>query len=388
MGHRGEGLARVGDKPVYVPFTLPGERARIRYSGQHGRLLGVETTSPERIDPICPHFGQCGGCQLQHWAPDAYAEFKRGLVESALLRAGLDAQVEPMVDARGAGRRRATLHVRGKSVGFNAPRSHRVHEIDRCPILVPGLAGAPAIARAIAKAAGDCDIAFTETLFGIDAAISGAQRDDLLKLGRIAAEFDLARLSLDGEEVLVPRPPEIMVGKARVRLPPGAFLQATAEAETILAELVTKAVDGALRVADLFCGIGTFALRLAEKAQVLASDADKRAVLALNSAAQHTQGLKTVRADTRDLFHEPVSARELSGYEAVVMDPPRAGAAAQSRELAQSDVPLVVSVSCDPASFARDARILADGGYRLDPVVPVDQFAYSAHVEVVGIFRR
>jgi 23S rRNA (uracil1939-C5)-methyltransferase len=268
-------------------------------------------------------------------------------------------------------------------------RSHEVLAIDHCAILVPALRdAAPRMAALIHAVAGDCDVAFTATDSGLDIAVRTENRPKPQRLVPLAQRLQPARLSLNGELVLQSRAPAVQMGKATVALPIGSFLQATEAAEAALAALVLEGVGKAKSVVDLFCGVGPFALRLAEKARALAADSDRGAIAALEQAVRHTQGLKPLTTLRRDLFRDPLAPAELDSYDAIVFDPPRAGAEAQAREIARSKVRTVVGVSCDPVSFARDAAILADGGYRLESVTPVDQFAWSAHVEVVGVFRR
>jgi 23S rRNA (uracil1939-C5)-methyltransferase len=295
-----------------------------------------------------------------------------------------------MIAAHGAGRRRATLHAHGKAAGYMKAKSHELLDIASCPILVPALQStAPAITRQIGATIGDCDVALTATATGLEVAAKTEKRGPKPEtLTLLAQRLGVARMSLNGELVLEARAPIVKSGAADVALPPASFLQATALAEETLAALVLDGLGKAKHVADLFCGVGPFALRIAERAKVFAADADKPAIAALEQAVRHTKGLKPVRAVARDLFREPLYAIELDDFDAVVFDPPRAGAEAQSRELAKSKVKTVVAISCEPKTFARDAAILIEGGYRLEKLTPVDQFAWSAHVEIVGVFRR
>ncbi|MGE0239736.1 MAG: class I SAM-dependent RNA methyltransferase [Parvibaculaceae bacterium] len=391
MGRHGEALGEAAGRAVYVPYALPGEVVEADIAGTHAQLRAILAPSPQRIEPFCPHFGQCGGCQIQHWQADAYRGWKRGLVATALANQGIAAEVEALIDAQGEGRRRATLHVArtpaGIVAGFNAARSHDIHPLDHCPILVPALAQAPRIARRVGEIIGNCDVAFTAADNGLDVDIATKRKPPPDLAGLVHAE-DLARLSLNREPLVTRLPPEIGIGTARLRLPAGVFLQATKAGEATLAALVIENLGKAKKVADLFSGVGVFALRLAAKAQVFAADGDKAATAALAETVRRTPGLKPVEAKARDLFREPVMARELAPFDAVVFDPPRAGAEAQARQLAKSKVKTVIAVSCDPATFARDARILVDGGYRLMRVTPVDQFAFTAHVETVAFFKR
>ena len=403
LGRRGDGIADAPDGPVFVPFTLPGETVEAEaWPGHPDRRLPIkiEHASPERITPVCPHFGTCGGCALQHWTAARYRDWKRGLVLEALSQAGLDAPVDDLIDAHGEGRRRMVLHARrGQrdvlTVGFAAPRAHHIVAIDRCPILAPALDGAIAAAWAIAETVKTMrkplDIQATATEGGLDVDLRGSgplTTSATTALARVAEQHRLARLTRHGEIVAQRTPPVVTMGRARVVLPPGAFLQATVAGETALAALVLEHCGKADRIADLFAGVGPFALRLAERARVIAADSDKDAIAALKRAAETTQGLKPIAAETRDLFRRPMAAAELKNVGCVVFDPPRQGAEAQARALAASAVPVVVAVSCNPATFARDARILADGGYRLTRVTPIDQFLYSPHVEIVARLEK
>jgi 23S rRNA (uracil1939-C5)-methyltransferase len=399
IGHRGEGVARLGERLVFVPYALAGETIVAEVEGDHARLLEIVEPSRDRIAPICPHYGVCGGCAVQALAPDAYGQWKRGLVVAALRNAGVAAEVAPLIDAHGAGRRRVTFHARSAAgrtrVGFMQARSHEIVEIDACPLLEPGLAPALPAARALAKALASngkpLDIAATLTLDGLDIDLRGpgALSEDEAKAVIIAAErCDLARLSNHGRVVALRRKPRVAVGEVVVTLPPGSFLQATTAGEEEIARHVLEAVGGAKRVADLFCGLGAFALRLAAHARVSAYDNDAEAVAALTEAAHGQAGRRLAAAETRDLFRKPLDAKELSQFDAVVFDPPRAGAAAQAEQLAKSSVSKIVAVSCDSHSFARDASVLIAGGYALSDVTPIDQFRFSPHVELAASFSR
>jgi 23S rRNA (uracil1939-C5)-methyltransferase len=403
LGHRGDGVADMASGPVYVPYTLPGETVTVESVAGHPdrrHLVHVDKPSHERSDPICKHFGACGGCALQHWSLAEYHLWKRSLVVRALAQANVVAPVADLIDAHGKGRRRAVLHARRGThdvleVGFTASRAHHIVPIDECPILAPGLAGALRAAWAIAetlKPTGKpLDIQATATDSGLDIDLRGSgslSAEQLASLARVAEGHKLARLTRHGELVAQRVPPLIQIGRAHVPLPPGAFLQATAEGEEALVRLVAAHIGNATRVADMFAGIGTFALRLAERARVLAADSDDNAVKALQRAAATTSGLKPVEVQQRDLFRRPFMATEMKNLDAAVFDPPRQGADAQARELAKSKVPVVIAVSCDATTFARDAKILIDGGYKLATVTPVDQFRYSFHVEIVALFQK
>lgn len=404
LGHRGDGVAEAPGGPVFVRYALPGETVTVDVVPGHPertRLLRVERESPERIAPICPHFGVCGGCALQHWDGERYRAWKRDLVVTALAHAGVKAPVRPLVDAHGEGRRRVTLHARRGfrdvlQVGFAAARAHHIVPIDRCPILAPGLSRAIEVAWPLAEALlplrKPLDIQVTATDAGLDVDVRGSGPPTpavTAKLAEVANAKGLARLTRHGDLVLQLSTPTVRMGRAVVPLPPGSFLQATREGEERLARLVLAHLGGKARhVADLFCGVGPFALRIAESTRVAAYDGNADAVESLRRAAAGAPGLKPISAGVRDLFREPLVPEELKRFDAVVLDPPRAGAEAQAREIAASGVPTVVMVSCNPATFARDARTLVERGYRLLEATPVDQFRYSAHVEVVGLFRR
>lgn len=353
--------------------------------------MGEPDREPDdRAEPFCAYYGTCGGCSLQHLGPLAYAAFKRGLVTDALARAHASTEVAPLRLAHGQGRRRATLHARGKAAGYMKARSHDLIDIESCPVLVPALqTKAPTLARQIGATIGDCDIAFTATETGLDISVRTDKRGlKPERLTLLAQHQGAARMTLNGELVLEARAPTLTMGKAQVALPAGSFVQATQRAEETLAALVLEGIGAAKSVADLFCGVGPFALRIAERARVFAADADKPSIAALAAAVRHTKGLKPVEAVARDLFRNPLAPTEMMAFDAVVFDPPRAGAEAQSRELAGSKVKTVIAVSCEPRTFARDAAILIAGGYRLEALTPVDQFAWSPHVELVGVFRR
>ncbi len=388
LGHKGEGVAEIDGRKVFVPLALPGETVEIEADGERGTLLGVISPAANRIEPFCPHFGACGGCQLQHMDRPSYEAFKIGLVETPLRFAGIEQPVSRFIDASGSGRRRATLHARREGAGYMRLRSHQVHDIDACPIAAPGLARAPEIARAVMQAVGESDVSFTATLTGLDVAIRTEKKQARAdRVAPLVQRFKLARLALNGEMVLQAQPSIIEMGKARVELPIGSFLQATEAAEQALADYVVNAVGKAKTVADLFCGIGPFALRLAEQRPVTAFDSDKAAIAALDKARRYAKGIREVTAKSRDLFRDPLTQFELD-YEAVVLDPPRAGAEAQVRELAKSKVKTVVMVACDARTFARDAAILVAGGYKVGGIVAVDQFTQSAHVEIAATFTR
>jgi 23S rRNA (uracil1939-C5)-methyltransferase len=401
IGAEGDGVA---PGPVFTPLTLPGEQVRASVAGERAELIEVLAVSPDRVTPPCPHFGDCGGCALQHWRAEPYLAWKVEQIRLALGRVRIETEILPPFVASPGSRRRLALHAREAGgaalVGFKARRSWRLAPIEFCPVADPRLAAAfPAFRRLAAplfeqpKSAPTLHVTLTDS--GIDVDITGVERrtgalsaDARARVAEAAAEADFARVTLAGEMLYLARAPTIRIGRVGVALPAGGFLQAVAEAEVAMAAFVGQALAGARSVADLYCGVGAFALRLAEDAAVGAYDVSAPAIAALRSAQGSAPGLKPIAAEARDLARRPVLVAELKRTEAVVIDPPRAGAVEQHRELAKSGVTRIASVSCNPATFARDARILTDAGFTLVRVLPVDQFLWSPHVELVGVFER
>jgi 23S rRNA (uracil1939-C5)-methyltransferase len=405
LGHAGEGIAMAGDgSRIYVPHTLPGETVTAEIEGDRGRLLTVETPSADRIAPLCRHAGTCGGCALQHAAAVAYAQFKRGLVISALAARGLPSDsVGPLISLPPGTRRRTEFAARrsgqGVALGFTEYRSHSIVPIAECPVLRPDIVAALPALRALLEItlsrSGTADMHITASDSGFDVAIAGgvAALDGARRaaLGTwLQRTPSVARLSIDDETIAARHEPRVSFGGHAVSLPVRGFLQATAAAETHMLAIVREALSSlktSARVADLFAGLGAFTLPLAERYAVTAVEWNAAAIAALTKASRQP-GLKSIDVLRRDLFREPLSARELKPFAAVVFDPPRAGAEAQATALAASQVPWVVSVSCNPATFARDARLLVDGGYTLQRITPIDQFLFSAHVELVAVLQR
>ncbi|MGE5565783.1 MAG: class I SAM-dependent RNA methyltransferase [Parcubacteria group bacterium] len=401
IGAQGDGVA---DGAIFVPLTLPGERVLARVEDGRGELLEVLRASPERIAPVSPHYGECGGCALQHWAHGPYLAWKVEQVRLALARERIETEILPPFAAAPGTRRRLALHARkvkgGAQIGFKARRSWKLVAIDACPIADPRLVAAfPALRRLAEpflehpKSAPTLHVTWTAT--GLDVDVTGVERrsgglsaDARMQAAEAASAGDMARVTMSGEIVYQARQPMVRFGKATVALPPGGFLQAVADAEAATAAFVMENVAGAGRLADLYCGAGAFTFRLAEIAPVLAADFSAPAIAALKSAIATAPGLKAITAEARDLVRRPVLSTELAKIDAVVLDPPRAGAAEQVGEIARSSTPRVAYVSCNPASFARDARVLVDAGFRLERVLPVDQFLWSPHIELVGIFTR
>jgi 23S rRNA (uracil1939-C5)-methyltransferase len=399
LGHQGDGVAQGPDGPLFVPYALPGERVRVAVGadGNHATLLEILARSPERVDPVCPNFGVCGGCAVQHLESQAYLAWKRELVIHALRARGLDADVESVRAVPLGSRRRAAFSLgrneQGLALGYRRARSHDLIDVATCPVLSPGIVSRlPQLKAVLAPLLGgkrEARVGVTETEAGLDIVIEGVRASEraLAKLAGQAAALGVARVTVGGESLGLASP-TIRFGPAVVALPPGAFLQASPQAEAVMTALVQDGVGKAKRVADLFAGLGTFTFALAGASAVDAFETDEAALAALAEAVRHTPKLKPVRAVARDLFHSPLGGKELDRYDAVVFDPPRAGAAAQAEQLAESKVKRLVAVSCNPGTLARDLRLLVDGGYALTRVVPVDQFLFSSHVEVVAHLER
>ena len=406
LGSGGDGIADTPGGPVYVPFTLPGEVVAVARVKNHATVMSMSVASPERVTPPCVHFGPdgrngtCGGCTLQHAGDALYHAFKRNLVVAALKSKGLTPEVAPLVIARPGERRRVVFTARrtekGMLLGFNQAGSHHIVSIDHCPIASDGivlrLEDIRRVAGAIATSSEPFRLTVLETLSGLDLAFEGVKtvgdRERRAVTQCVLSLRGIARVSNDGEILIEPQKPEIDFGGVRVSPPAGGFTQATKEAEEAMAGLVLAAIGKAKRVADLFAGSGTFALRIARKAKVHAVEGEEKAVKALDHAARNTQGLKPVTVERRDLFRRPLMASELKAYDAVVFDPPRAGAEDQCKELARSGVRTIVAVSCNPVSLARDLAILSAAGYRIRLVTPIDQFLWSAHVEAVAVLEK
>lgn len=402
VGGEGDGVA---PGPVFVPFTLPGERVVAQGSGDRRELVEVLEPSAQRVEPPCPHFFACGGCALQHWDHAAYLAWKVERLVGTLARQHIETEVlEPYAAGPGT-RRRLALHARkggrdAARLGYKARRSWDLVDVAVCPIADPRLEAAfPALKRLAAplfehpKSAPTLHVTLTDSgldidITGVEARSGGLSADARMQVAEQAAAADIARVTLAGEMAYMARAPQVRLGPARVSLPPGAFLQATPGAEAAMSAFVAEAAAGAHRIADLFCGVGTFTFRLAEVAPVHAADFTPEAVAALIGALATAPGLKGVTAEARDLARRPMLADELKKTDVAVFDPPRAGAAEQAAELARSAVARVIGVSCNPATFARDARTLIDAGFRLERVLPVDQFLWSPHVELVGVFER
>jgi len=401
-GDGGDGVASLDGRRVHVPWTLPGDRVTAApLSGSRALPIGWIRRSPAHATPGCAHFGSCGGCALQHLAADAYRSWKQDIAARAARRAGFpDAEIAPLAMSPPGSRRRATLAAvrtaAGVALGFHAPSRRDIVDLAACPVMSPTLVGLMRPLRAaladVLAPAQRCDIALTETAHGSDILVLGDLPHDRLRA--LAALPGLARLARaaaperDPEIVAQHRPPCIDFDGIAVEPPPGVFLQATTPGEAAIRAAVAAGLGGARRVADLFAGVGTLSLPLARDRQVMAVDSHRAALSALERAARAAGlGARTSIA-MRDLDRRPLTGDELADFDAAIFDPPREGALAQAKALAVGALDRVIAVSCNPASFARDAAALATGGYRLERLTPVDQFLWSPHLELVGVFCR
>lgn len=421
LGARGDGIGHAGGVPIYVPLTAPGDRVRARIEAKRGdgfaaTAIGYIARAPSRREPLCRHFGACGGCAWQHLGEADYAAVKRDLLIDALKRHRLEAEVAPSRVSPPRDRRRVRFtgmrESRGVTLGLRERAGHAIVDLKECHVATPAIVALLEPARKAAatldllapsRKAVEFQIAVTEAETGLDATWTlpkSPALPDRERLARFANDGDLARVSwrlptkgddepVTAEPIAQRRPVRIGFGGAPVDLPPDAFLQASAAGEAAIREIVLEAVASAPAgpVADLYAGVGTLSLPLAQMRKVLAVDGDEAAIAALRMAARKA-GLNRLTAERRDLSRRPLTAEELAQFRAVVFDPPRAGALAQARTIARSKVPVVVAVSCDPATLARDLRALADGGYGIARVTPIDQFLWSPRIEAVAVLRR
>ncbi|NNL19679.1 MAG: class I SAM-dependent RNA methyltransferase [Boseongicola sp.] len=392
LGHHGDGIA---SGPVYAARTLPGETVEGTLDGNRLQSPKILTPSAERISPKCGHYKSCGGCSLQHASDTFVSDWQKEVVSRSLEAVGLQAPIRNVHRSPPSSRRRATFTGRrtkkGAIVGFHAPASDALLSVPDCQILRPSLLAAlPAledITRAGVSRKGSVRLSVTETDTGLDVAMSEGKpldpqlNSDLINISNKAA---FARISWDGDVIAQRVPPILRLGTAPVPIPPGGFLQATAEGESSLLEAVREIVGNANQVLDLFAGCGTFALPLSQTAEIHAVEGEQELLDALHAGWRHATGVKRVNIERRDLFRRPFMPDELDRFDAVVIDPPRAGAEAQFNEIAAAKVQRVAAISCNPVTFARDAAILTNSGYKLDWIDIVDQFRWSTHIEIAA----
>jgi 23S rRNA (uracil1939-C5)-methyltransferase len=397
LGAEGDGIIDGAGGTGFIPFALPGEQVI-------GSPEGWQRTGPDSIErrvPVCRHYQTCGGCVAQHMSVELQHRWKQETVSHALTTHGLRIDVSPIRAVPPASRRRASLTAerRGKVVqlGYLARRSHVLIDIDECPVLVPELVALLPAARVIAGLALHGHEPIKLDIAALDGGLDiNIEAKDLtvdtplrLKFASASAQYKIGRLSLNGNVLIERSIVSLPTRGGSITPPPGAFFQAADAAQQIMTDLTLEAVTRKVkRVTDLFCGVGTFTLPLAAHAKVLAVDGDKAALSALSATARMSSGLKPIETLRRDLMTEPLSSKELDGTDLVVFDPPRAGAKAQADMIAGSKVTTVVAISCNPTTLARDLKILVDGGYTLTSVTPIDQFAFTSHVEVVAVLKR
>jgi 23S rRNA (uracil1939-C5)-methyltransferase len=411
LSRQGEGVAQADGLPVFVPFALPGEQVNARItqtSPRYAQAQVVETlhASPERQTPPCVHFTRCGGCQLQHLPGVMYRALKEDMLRSAIMRAGYDeSALRPLVDVGPASRRRVELAVRVRkgevSLGFHEARSHGVIPLAMCPVMEPALFALVSrlqeALNGLKKPSVITSLALTLADNGIDAETTLAaplKEADRARLAQLSAEPALLRLTMllpDGERMTLfeKTAPVIALGSASVELPPGAFLQASRAGQAALTDAVLRHLSVARRIVDLYAGCGTYSLPLATQGHAVhAFEGHPDMVTALHNAARREGWENRVSAHVRDLFRQPLSSRELQSFDGAVINPPRNGALPQTEALAQGRITRIVMVSCNPATFARDAAALHAAGYLLEEAIPVDQFHWSTHLELVAAFRR
>ena len=399
LGHLGDGIAQGENGPVFVAGMLPGEVVEGDLDGDRLVNPRIITPSPMRIKPPCPHAKSCGGCLMQHASDSYVADWKILIVEGALAGQGLHAPLRPILTSPPRSRRRATFAARrtkgGSMIGFHARGSDALVQIPHCillhPDLMAALPGLEELVRLGGSRSQELSLMVTRALGGPDVVVTGGKPLDSalrLELARVVEAHAMARLTWNDEIVALRATPIQTLGKAKVAPPAGAFLQATEHGEQALLTTVRDALGPQKKIVDLFAGVGTFALPLAEMAEVHAVEGDAAMMAALDKAARQTQGLRAIKTEVRDLFRRPLEPDEFKTVTGVVIDPPRAGAEAQVARLAQAKVPVLAMVSCNPVTFARDAKVLVQAGYRLDWVQVVDQFRWSSHVELVGRFVK
>lgn len=397
LGHLGDGIALGERGPIFVPGVLPGEEVEGDLQGDQLADFRILTPSANRVKPPCVHAKTCGGCMMQH-ASDAFvADWKLGIVKGALAGQGLTTDFLPIQTSPPKSRRRATISARrtknGALMGFHARASDMLVSVPNCQLLHPDLIATFPGLEALVKTGGSrsAEVSFTLTrsLSGVDVMVTGGKPLDSalqLELARVTETHGFARLTWNNEAVALRSAPMQRFGRVLVSPPPGAFLQATAEGEAALLQAIIRAIGPAKKIVDLFAGIGTFSLPLSERSEVHAVESEAPMIAALDKAARTAEGLKRITTEVRDLFRRPLEADEFKGIDAVVIDPPRAGAEAQTAALARAQVPVIAFVSCNPVTFARDAKVLVAAGYVLTSVQIIDQFRWSSHVELVARF--
>lgn len=396
---QGDGIADGPEGPIYIPFTLTDEVVDGDVVGNRIPKPRIVEPSSDRVKAPCSHFKNCGGCAMQHASDGYLADWKTDVVKTALAAHDLSSTFNPIITSPAQSRRRATFAAertkKGVLIGFHGRASNTVVAIPSCKLLHPDIMATMPALEALTKIGASrkarISISVTQSAAGADVSVADAKEADgptMVELGALVEQFKLSRLSWNGEIIAIRTPPLQTFDGIAVSPPVGAFLQATEAGQVALTESVLDAVGEAKNIVDLFAGCGTFSLPLARKAQVLAIEGDASLLKALDAGWRNGRGLKTLETQKRDLFRNPVLTEDLKKFDAVVIDPPRAGAKAQCEELAKTGIPRIAFVSCNPVTFARDAKILVDVGYTIEWVQVVDQFRWSAHVELVALFTK
>ncbi|MEZ5758489.1 MAG: 23S rRNA (uracil(1939)-C(5))-methyltransferase RlmD [Emcibacteraceae bacterium] len=409
LGGRGDGIAHMDGKTVYVPYTVSGDVIDAKLNGPKGRLRHIHIKSPYRAEPICQHFGDCGGCMLQHVEKDYYRDWKRNLVKTALENQGIaDAEIRPLEISPIGSRRRTSFHAIGRGsgeiiLGYAEKGSHNLVDINMCPIQVPQITSfIEPLKKYLRKNLGHkqkMTIQITKADNGLDVVFKGNGEVDLnmrMDLAAFAEENDLARISWFDTKLKKPfyeilaerRKPFVTFEGNKVFFPEGAFLQATEHGQNVLISAMLDGIKGATRVVDLFSGCGTFSIAAANHANVHAVENNEEMLEALKSSANQLGGIKRVTTELRDLFLRPLLPHELDNFDVAIIDPPRAGARHQMVEIINSKLKKLVMVSCNPVTFSRDVQNLIEAGFKMGAVTPVDQFLYSAHLEIIATFER
>lgn len=398
LGAQGDGIVRSATGASFVPMALPGEVVKVSGNAPHFVLEEIITPSPDRVEPPCQHFVDCGGCSVQHLAAESYLEWKRAKVVEAFAAENLTPEIEPCVPCATGSRRRVTFTAQrvGTAIqlGFNARGGDELVSVDACSILHPDitnhLENFAQLCAVMVRGDEEIQLSISACENGLDLDFSLAQApSETMMAGfvRAFAKTGFIRASVNGVSVVEREKPYVVFGVSQVNVPPGGFLQAVQSIEELMADLVCSHLKKSKKVTDLFCGSGTFALRLAKRARVHAVESEELALAALMSGSG-ADGLKPVTVEQRDLFEAPLTSKELARFDGVCLDPPRAGALDQIRELIRTDIPAIAYVSCNPQTLARDAALLIKNGYSLKRVVPLDQFLFSPHVEVVALFSK
>lgn len=409
LGREGDGVARTEDGPIFIPYTLPGETVRAYVDKGRGEVIDILEPSADRVEPACRHFGTCGGCSLQHMKPASYLEWKRQQVENVLRKNGITFPVPDPIPVAPGTRRRAAFSFKaakdGVHLGFHARKSNEIVSPQECPILHPLLeqqlvpkpgskkstGNLGRLAALAIRAKHEDRMIATLGQNGITIESTGRSpgnnRHQLEEMWNATSPF--WKVILNDELASMDQGDDVIESDGfELSVPPGAFLQATSEAEAALINHAVAFLKGCRSCADLFCGIGTFTLPIAKFATVLAVETEQSALDALNKTASRTRKIKKIKTLRRDLFKHPMSHMELKKIDGVLFDPPRAGASAQCEQLVKSGVGRIAAISCNPVSFARDARILIDGGFEMKSLQPVDQFLWSPHIELAATFER